>query len=169
MRQKGHGDAAIKFRELRVEGMLKLVGDLFARNQKEQALVWCNRAVELSPRSVRTLTVRGELHVFLGDAANALADFNRAIELNPRVVYGYVGRARALLGEGKLESAKADCTKAIELKSDEAEAYRLRAIVLATQGDHKACWDDVRKCRKYGGRFPDSFINGLKAKSGRSD
>ncbi|MFA5794352.1 MAG: tetratricopeptide repeat protein [Candidatus Brocadiia bacterium] len=126
----------------------------------DKALEDLNRAVEMSKKSAsRALYLiylgRGEIHLFLNNFDNALADFDEGIRLNPKYAdlhnargMVYYEKAKMLGIAGKdysepLEKSHRDFDRAIELKPDLAEAYINRSRIYAQKGQFKLAIADA--------------------------
>jgi tetratricopeptide (TPR) repeat protein len=76
---------------------------------------------------------RGELHLWLGDAARARDDFRRSIELCRETRFAYIGLAGAALLEGRARTALNALDEGVRVMSSEGPAsfaYRAEALRL---------------------------------------
>jgi tetratricopeptide (TPR) repeat protein len=101
----------------------------------EQALIFINQAIILSPDWSEPYICRGHVHTQSGDLEQALLDFTEAIELDPSYATAYKNRAAVLIEQGNASQALIDLNQAISLDPDYAEAYDFRGVAYTELGD----------------------------------
>lgn len=94
----------------------------------EEALDYCNKALEVDPEYFDALWKRGQLYAEQGDFQAAVADYTAAIQVDPSFPVVYYLRAQALFELGNVKDAEADLARALELHPvDELRQY-IRAL-----------------------------------------
>jgi len=111
--------------------------ELFYEGRFEEAIVECNKAIELNPNLPDGYGIRAWIYNQTEQYDLAIPDFTKALELDPNYVGDYADRAWAYVHTGQFDLAMADCNKAIELDPDFARAYMSRALAYKAQ-DRKA-------------------------------
>jgi tetratricopeptide (TPR) repeat protein len=96
----------------------------------EEALVSCDKAIELDPNYDRAWARRGDVLDDLKRYEEALASCDKAIELNPNYDWAWVLRGHVLNNLNRYEEALASCDKAIELDPNYVWAWVKRGHVL---------------------------------------
>ena len=112
--------------------------------------------------------LRGLTHAAAYDHSLARDDFARCIELSPANSEAYYQRGLANGRLGDLKSALRDFDMVISLQPNLPNGYMSRAEARMMVGDYDGAWEDIRICRRLGGRPPDQMIRRLTAASGRS-
>ncbi|MEV0592446.1 tetratricopeptide repeat protein, partial [Nonomuraea cavernae] len=92
-------------------------------DQEQRALGDFNRAIELAPDNVWTISRRGQTYCWIGRYSEALADFSRAIELDPADAWATAHRGETYRLVKRYDEALADFSRAIEL--DPADAWAI--------------------------------------------
>ena len=97
--------------------------DSLSPKERRRLLQRMNADIEANPDDDVALSVRGMLHMELGDDRRAEEDFSRVVALSPgdADAHGYRGFARAKLG--KHRAAVADYDTAILLDPEDATAH----------------------------------------------
>lgn len=102
--------------------------------KKEEALKWCNKAIETDPNLIEAYEVRGNIFTSMGKYDEAIADFTKALELNPNYPLGYLNRWSVYEHAGKADEAKADLARVLELDPKNAHAHHCMGYCLAMAG-----------------------------------
>jgi tetratricopeptide (TPR) repeat protein len=89
--------------------------DSLSKAKPRKAIEYCNLALELDPKNVTALNLRGNAHLSLGEDSEAIADFSRAIELSPHDPEAYRFRAHAYAVQNRARLAIADFNRALAL------------------------------------------------------
>ncbi len=76
-----------------------------ATGSLEESLAELDRVHERAPHAAEPYNYRGELHLYVGDAAAARREFERAIALYGRSRWAYIGMAGAWVLDGDFEEA----------------------------------------------------------------
>lgn len=97
----------------------------------------------------------------------SIKHFTELIQKNPKEAMNYAKRGKAYSGNKDYEKAMEDFQTAISLDSKLSEPYVGRAVVYLMKKDYDHCWEDVHKAESLGGKFWPSFMEALKAGSGR--
>lgn len=97
----------------------------------------------------------------------AIAHFSNQIKKDAKSAVAYSKRGKAYSGNRDYDKALADYEKAMQLDAKLAEPYVGRAVVRLMKKDFSKCWEDVHKAESLGGTFWPSFMDTLKAESGR--
>jgi Tfp pilus assembly protein PilF len=114
----------------------------------EQALVYADRAVELANTTssqVWSYSLRGGIHLDLGNPEQAVADFDEALERDPYAAYLYYERADAYNRLGDHEAALMDGDRCVELDPEDAWCYWHRAWAHDGVGDTAAAVEDLQR------------------------
>jgi len=95
------------------ERYLKTAGDLFIyEGDYESALHMVEKTLEIEPREVRALVLRGDILYCLNRDQEALETFNQALDINPDSVEALISSAGVLDVLGKYRDALTCCTRA---------------------------------------------------------
>lgn len=121
------------------------------RNENTAAAVSaCDAALSLENLDARdsaaTLVNRGILHLRMGAAERAMADFDNAITTEPALAEGYINRGAALLRREDYRGAIDAISAGLERQpADPAQAYYNRAVAHEELGNARAAYDDYRR------------------------
>ena len=107
-----------------------------ANRDYPDAIVECNRALDLNPQMAAAYHVRGIAHRNSGDVENAIADFSRTIELVPGYVAAFINRGVTYYDQGDYDRAIKDYDRAIELAPNDVVAYSNRGNAYGSKGDY---------------------------------
>ena len=102
--------------------------------EPEEALVTCQRAIQLDPRDATSHLWLGHVLAKQGKLEEAIVAYQKAIQLNPKDTDFYSALGNALLQQGKLEEAITASQKAIQLNPKDAYFYKLLGYALLRQG-----------------------------------
>ncbi len=129
-------------------------GNIYLKlENKDQALVEYNAAIQEEPGNAGAYVDRGRLLGELGQHEGAMADFAVALHLNPGQAQAYYNRALEYLERGEVDAAMADLNKALEFKPDLCEVYVKRAEAFRMKGEVAGDVRDLEfalntRCRK---------------------
>jgi tetratricopeptide (TPR) repeat protein len=97
------------------ERYLKTAGDLFIYDgDYESALTMVEKTLEIEPKEVRALVLRGDILYCLNRDQEALDTFNRALAINPDSVEALISSAGVLDVLGKYREALSCCVRAFQ-------------------------------------------------------
>lgn len=102
-----------------------------------------DKAIEKSPRSIKSLNARASFRGRHGNSKGALADYSKCHELDPdnAVFLAKMGDLKQRLGDN--ESALVDVNKAIELDKNNILAHSVHALIVQNASQNwKAALDD---------------------------
>lgn len=125
----------------------------------DEALNDLNRAIEVSPKFVPALLLRGNLREPKGDVEGALSDYDLAIELAPNargMEAGYNNRSVIRLSRGDTDGARADIDNAIRLNPRVGAFYNQRAIIRLQEGDTEGSFADYEKALELSPNLPSA-------------
>jgi tetratricopeptide (TPR) repeat protein len=100
-----------------------------------EAIVDCDRAIELLPENVKSYELRGTARKALGNLVGALEDFNEAIKLVPSAVMPYNYRAGIHYSRGHYAAAVRDHMEALKRDPRHAGTFNQLAWVWSTCPD----------------------------------
>ncbi len=112
-----------RFADLVSAHVNRCVARFIAKEKIDDALVDCNRAMTLDPKSFDAVHWRGALNNVAGRLDAAIADFTAAIALNPKDARPYYNRAQVYLRKKDLQKALADLTTNRNLTPDADESF----------------------------------------------
>ena len=98
------------------------------RNDFQNAIDTCNRAIDLYPDDSMLYFVRGNAKCNLGNYQEGITDYDKATKISPRFTYAYNNRGNAKCALGYHKDGIADYDKAIEITPQHADAYNNRGI-----------------------------------------
>ena len=93
------------------------LADQFA-GDLEGALAEATRAVELAPEFLPALITRADIHLAMGNAAAAAADYTAAVRIDPLNSGAHFGHGRALAAQDDLQGAVDAFTRAIDITAN---------------------------------------------------
>ena len=134
----------------------------------EGAIIDCDKAIELNPKSAPAYHNRSINKTSLGDFEEAVVDCDKAIEINPKSAY-YTIRGIAKLYLKDLEGAIADQDKAIELNPKDASPYNNRGIAKSKLGDFEGAIIDYNKAIELNPKDASPYNNRGNAKNKLGD
>src|SRR5262245_3344753 len=115
------------------------------KNELDMALKDLSRALELDPKYLYGLYLRGEVHWRAGRFDRALADLNAALKLDPAHYRALAGRGYTYVRMGDYARATPDLDKAIAVNPSEAFAYGARGHMYRLKGDVDRALLDLNK------------------------
>ncbi len=111
---------------------------LLGRGAVEEAILDCNRAVDVDPECHEAFRLRGDIAMMQRDYEAAKKDYGEAIKHNPRNAGTFHNRAVAWIEERNSDKATQDIKEAMRIEPLEASHYNLRSC----------CWIVERKYEK---------------------
>ncbi|MEQ8466281.1 tetratricopeptide repeat protein [Coleofasciculus sp. E1-EBD-02] len=96
----------------------------------EEALISCDKAIELEPNYASAWGLRGAVLAAIERYEEALVSCDKAIELDPNYASAWGLRGAVLAAIERDEEALVSCDKAIELEPNYAPAWELRGTLL---------------------------------------
>ncbi|MFL6539852.1 MAG: tetratricopeptide repeat protein [Chthoniobacterales bacterium] len=134
------------------------------------AIVDCNRALELDPKSVHAIYNRAVYKLQnKEDYDGAIADLTRAIELDSKTADYYSDRGLARLRKQDTEGAIADFSKAIELEPKNAVALRNRALAKNVRHDADGAIADFDRAIELEPKHANAFNSRGSIKKSKGD
>jgi len=118
---------------------------LYHLDRFEEALHDFSRALELDPRNVRSLQLRGAVYVRTGQNEKAMADLSRALELDPLHVEALGPRCVVLMRLRRYDAALTDCELAHRLKPGDIDHSISLGMVRAMRGEAAAAEQHYRR------------------------
>lgn len=85
-----------------------------AMKKFDEAVAYCNKALEVSPNDARTYNERGATYSFKDQYDKAVADYTQALKLDPQLALAYRNRGSAYLHLKEYQKAVDDCTEALK-------------------------------------------------------
>lgn len=107
---------------------------LLGMRKFEDALEYCDRAIELDGENVNAYGNRAKAYWNLNRLEEANAGFGRVIELDPQMDKAYFFRARIRLQLGQYEEALSDLDRALSRSPDDCVAHYLRGVAYRELG-----------------------------------
>ncbi len=128
----------------------KLCRDQYQNGEYKEAIVNCDKLIELEPENIYAYIYRGSSKDELGDSKSAIQDYNKVIEIDPRDWNAYYNRGVTLRDSGNTTGAINDFTKTIELNPECAIAFRNRGNLRLESIDIKNACSDWKKAADLG-------------------
>jgi tetratricopeptide (TPR) repeat protein len=100
----------------------------------DEAIKYCDKVIELAPRSTLGYSLRARVHILKDDLKSGLSDLSEALKINPNDLPALLMRSRLYAADKKDEEAKADVEKALRISPDLPQAILMRSM-LAAQKD----------------------------------
>ncbi|KAA2238877.1 tetratricopeptide repeat protein [Chitinophaga agrisoli] len=133
------------FDSTNVDVLSSLGGVLDDLGREQEAILYLERAIHISPDDMPANVNLGFRYLSLGDYEKAIRLFNHALEIDPDQPLAYNNRGYAEYKLNKLQDALKDITHSLSLYPDNSYAYKNRALVyLALKQQDKAC-DDLQR------------------------
>jgi tetratricopeptide (TPR) repeat protein len=115
----------------------KMTDDKEARQRAyENAVVDCDKAIELEARNPLALLTRGMAYRLLEKWREAIESYNEALSLNSEIGEVYFRRALVWFQLNELQIAQKDLNDAIQRDNADARSYLWRGIVKARLGEY---------------------------------
>lgn len=121
---------------------------LLTQGRSEDALNYCNRAINLFPGLTEAYNNRGFIYDKLRQHEQAIANYDEAIQLNPRYANAYNNRGMSYHALKKYPQAIEDYGKALALQPDNASIYSNRASAYFMLGRYESALEDFDKAIK---------------------
>lgn len=115
----------------------------------DQAHADVTAVLQLQPRDVNALNVRGTIFRLQKQWDDALADFNKSIELQPITNSAFFGRAQLHLDQGDLDLALADLNIVLESPQKSSITYLERGLTYLAKGNRDAAKIDFTTALTY--------------------
>jgi tetratricopeptide (TPR) repeat protein len=128
-----------------------------AAGDRDQAIVYLTKAIELNPKYALAYTNRGAFYAESGTPTKAIPDFTKAIELDPKHAEAYCNRGNVYLQMGRQADAIRDFTKAIELKPRYPLAYTSRGSAYAKSSQWEDAVSDLTEAIKLDPKFTHAY------------
>jgi len=109
------GEKSAAERSAAVTGFSLRCMDALVKARPADAIKFCDLALELNPRNVNALDLRGNAYVMTGQSAKAIADFSRAIAVAPAEPNAYRFRGAVYTALHRDREALADFNRALAL------------------------------------------------------
>jgi tetratricopeptide (TPR) repeat protein len=116
-----------------------------AEGDKDGALAYYNKAIELEPNDDVLYSNRGMFFANSGDIERALSDYNKAIEINSKNPVTYDNRGFLKAQTGDTQGALSDYSQAIRIDKNFHPSYNNRAKLYESVGDKKNAINDLKK------------------------
>ena len=91
--------------------------------ESQRTIDSCTKALDLNPRMLRALQIRGETYSVTLEYGRAIADFDRMIEINPSSVNAHMNRGLALHHQGDYDAAILEFDTVAELQPQHTRVY----------------------------------------------
>jgi tetratricopeptide (TPR) repeat protein len=134
-------------------GRAALLAGLGARRKgaAADAILWCDKALEVVPDDREALACRGWAHTTLGRLDDAMADLDAAVEGDTAVpAAAHVHRAAALRALGRAGEAYAELDRVVDDHREGARALRLRGSLRLDDGDPVRAGTDFAEAARRG-------------------
>ncbi len=152
---------------------------------KDGAVRYSLKAVELAPYNALFLTCAGDALRYTGQLRDAIAMFDRALAIDPMMVAAWYGRSLALASAGLLDDAARGYRRVAELAPSAAHGFSGLASIQAQLGEIALARENIRqaiaiaphdpstilaraRCDIAGGHY-EAAATGLKILTARSD
>lgn len=144
---------------------------LLMQGKSEEAINYCNRAINLYPGLTEAYNNRGLAYDKLKQHDQAIENYNQAIQLNSRYANAYNNRGMAYHSLGKYQQAIDDYNQALNLQPDDAFIYSNRAAAYAILGQYEKAIEDFDRAIKLQPNYAAAYRNrsGLYLSLGKTD
>lgn len=115
----------------------------------QEAIIYCSKAVELSPNDSRYYEKLGILYYQVHDYPNAIANLDKAISITPISAEAFSIRGLAYRDMGNLEKALPDLDKAIALNPSVGIFYARRGVARFLAKQQDGALEDFSKALNY--------------------
>ena len=116
-----------------------------SKRNREKALQFSKRALELAPGLAQSHIARGTTHSLFGEYSAADQEFQQAIEINPYSFDAWYLNARCKVHQGETEKAAELFEKAASVRPDDYQSLILLAAQLQKLGDEEASLTALRE------------------------
>lgn len=139
----------------------------------QQTIAGCTTIIQSGAADTANLSGfysnRGVAYNYLGQHANAIADYNQAIRLNPGNYLAFSNRGASYLAQGDYALAIADLDQAIRLNPNAAEAYFNRGLAYVAQSNSPRAVADFDQAIRLEPSNPDAYAGRAEARVGLRD
>ena len=97
----------------------------------DEALKYCEKVIELAPKSTLGYNLRARIQIMKDDLKAAMKDLDEALKIDDSDLAALLMRSRLHAAEGNDDQAKADVEKALRLRPDLPQAILLRSMIAA--------------------------------------
>ena len=129
------------------------------KGNRETAIEYYTRAIELNPEYADAYNNRGIAYKNIKEYEKAIRDYNKAIELNPEYAMAYNNRGIAYYNLKEYEEAISDYNKAIELNPEYAAAYNNRGNVYDDLKEYEKAISDYNKAIELNPKYAGVYEN----------
>lgn len=156
-------EAVLVIRPSHAHAQFNLGALLEFNGQTQEAERRYKTALGLNPDFGLAHHALGKILARQGDVNGAAVHFRAAVTLDPSPSL-YVDYADLLAGQGTHDQAIDAYQNAIRLNPHYAPAHNNLAVLLYLKGDYTGAWQEVERCRRYGGSPSEEFVNALRQK-----
>ncbi|MDX1948492.1 MAG: tetratricopeptide repeat protein [Pirellulaceae bacterium] len=110
----------------------------------DDALKYCNKVIEVAPKSTLGYNLRARVQIMKDDLKAAMKDLNDALNIDADDVSALMMRSRLFAADGKDKEAKADIEKALSLRPDLPQAILIRSMLAAQKEKFGEAIADMR-------------------------
>ena len=129
----------------------------FESERYDDALEACNRAYDLNPNFLETLTLKGSALINLGRSDEALDVLNEAVELDNNSVEALTTKGGALVQLGDYRAAIATFNDALKLDNNCLEAWFMKGQSLGERRKYNEALAAFEQVRKLAPDRPDVY------------
>nr|QNO55523.1 photosystem I assembly protein Ycf3 [Methanosarcinales archaeon ANME-1 ERB7] len=129
------------------------------KGNRENAIEYYTRAIELNPEYAKAYNNRGTVYGYIKEYEKAISDYNKAIELNPEYADAYNNRGNVYGYIKEYEKAISDFNKAIELNPEYAIAYNNRGNVYGYIKEYEKAISDYNKAIELNPEYATTYSN----------
>jgi putative PEP-CTERM system TPR-repeat lipoprotein len=137
-----------------VEAPLAAARVALARNDTAVAELKINRALEINPRSVDALLLKGEMQQAHGNYEAAVAAFTEALAIAPDAINIRLERANTLISLNQGQKAREDVDAALLIDARNPLANYFLTVLLVRAGDWQGADTALQKISPVISRFP---------------
>jgi tetratricopeptide (TPR) repeat protein len=122
----------------------------FRQDKYQEAILHASKAIEIDPKSVKGMVIRGRSFYLTGNYSAALADFNTMIKIDPKDVFAHKWRGDSNSSLNNYQQAILDYDQVIELdkKAGDSYLYSNRASAKKQLGQKSAAISDYQQALK---------------------
>ena len=149
--ERGESEKAIADLEKLVEKEIKnpaalgaLAEALTNLKKYDEAIKYCDKVIEVAPRSTLGYSLRARVYILKDDLKSALSDLTEALKINPNDLPALLMRSRLNAAEGHDDAAKADVEKALRLSPDLPQAILMRSMLAAQKDKFGEAISDIQ-------------------------
>lgn len=122
----------------------------YKRDKYQEAILHASNAIQIDPKFVEGIEIRGKSFYFTGNYSSALDDFNTMIKIDPKNAVAYRWRGYSNSDLKNYQQAILDYDRAIELdkKAGDSYLYSSRAFAKKQLGQKVAALSDYQQALK---------------------